>query len=135
MITNVTGFRIQEGEIDKMGHPCLANFFLYLKQSRIDMFKNLPIDIEYLEKSGTIVQVISENINHVSSAHYRDLLCVTTELADVSETILKFSYQIRNQFAELICTATTELGFYNKENGKPLSIPSDILQKIRKKAY
>lgn len=83
-----------------------------------------------MEKTGTMLPVISLSCNFKKSALYDDELTVSTILKKIPSVKIEFDYEITNQNNELICTGNTVLAFINIETKKPMRCPDYILDKL-----
>ena len=86
-----------------------------------------------MENNGILLPVIEFNIKYLKPAFYDDLLTISTYINEIPSTRIKFEYETYNEKKEKINFATTSLVFVNKNSGKPLKAPDQLIEKL--KAY
>ncbi|CAM1339844.1 acyl-CoA thioesterase [Tenacibaculum aestuarii] len=125
-----TSIRVRYAETDQMGVVYHGNYAQFFEIGRTEWLRSLGVTYKYMEKTGTMLPVISLSCNFKKSALYDDELTVTTILKKTPSVKIEFDYEITNQNNELICTGNTVLAFINIETKKPMRCPDYILDKL-----
>ena len=115
--------RVRYSETDQMGVVYHGNYAQYFELGRTEWLRELGITYKSMEKKGIILPVISLNCTFIKSALYDDLLKITTTLVKKPMVKIEFSYEIRNENEDLICTGTSILAFMSSKTGKPIKCP------------
>ena len=122
--------RVRYSETDQMGVVYHGNYAQYLELGRVEWLRNLGISYRSMEDNGIMLPVISLSLNFKKSARYDDLLSIKTILSKTPSVRIEFYYEIHNEKSEIITTGNTVLAFLNKQTGKPIKCPENLLKKI-----
>ncbi len=127
----ITQIRVRYGETDQMGVVYHGNYAQYLEIGRIEWLRNLGVSYKNMEKNGIMLPVVSLSLNYKKSAYYDDVINVKTWLTKTPTASIEFSYEITNEFDEILTTATTVLVFIDTKTKKPTRCPGFILDKLQ----
>lgn len=108
-----------------------AKYLEFLEDARTEFFQNKGISYSEMVKEGTQFVVARQEIDYKAPAFYADTLSVDTRLSEAGRVKLDFSYDIKNQNNQIICSARTILVCVNTSL-KPQAIPEDIRNKLIK---
>ena len=114
-----------------MGVVYHGNYALYLEMGRIEWLRKLGISYKSMEKMGTMLPVVSLNINYKKSAGYDDVINVKTQLKNMPSAKIEFDYEITNNDGEILTTASTTLVFVDMKTKKPIKAPDYILKALK----
>ena len=123
-------FRVRYAETDQMGFVYHGNYAQYLEMGRIEWLRELGISYKKMEATGIMLPVISLNINYLKPAKYDDLLSLKTTLTKKTMARIEFSYELYNNYKELLTEASTTLVFVNMKTNKPMKAPEYLLKKL-----
>ena len=125
--------RVRYSETDRMGYCYYGNYAHFFEVARVESLRNLGITYKKMENNGILLPVIEFNIKYLKPAFYDDFLTISTYINEIPSTRIKFEYETYNEKKEKINFATTSLVFVNKNSGKPLKAPDQLIEKL--KAY
>jgi acyl-CoA thioester hydrolase len=80
-----------------------------------------------MEKEGVIMPVIDAKISYKTPALFDDRLIINIFLRETPRVKIKFTYEVKNQKNELICTGETTLAFLNSVSRKPIRCPESFI--------
>ena len=76
-----------------------------------------------MEQEGIIMPVIEVKLSYKTPALFEDKLIVEVNLEEVPKVKMKFSYLIKNQNDQIVCSGETTLAFLNSKTRKPMRCP------------
>lgn len=126
-----TFVKVRYAETDQMGVVHHGNYAEYLEIARLDWLDQLGVSYKLLEKEGVMLPVYELNTKFIKPAYFDDVLRIETQLKELPRVKIEFSYQVFNQYDELITTAYTILVFMDSETKRPIRCPEYILNKIK----
>ena len=110
-------------------------YLRWLEAARVEFCNKIGLDLEKMHNSGDIVPVIEINIKYKASAKLDDIIVIETEIAEFTQTKVKFIQKIKNKhtgienaMAEVTCVAV------NIETGKMYRRMPDYLTEAFKKS-
>ena len=125
-----TKLRVRYGETDQMGIVYYGNYADYLEQGRTEWLRSLGFSYKFMEENNVHLPVINLNIDYKQPALYDDIITITTTLKEIPSVRIEFYYEIHNQGAKLLATATTTLVFVNSTTNKLRKVPDYLLEKL-----
>ena len=125
-----TKLRVRYGETDQMGIVYYGNYADYLEQGRTEWLRSLGFSYKFMEENNVHLPVVNLNIDYKQPALYDDIITVTTTLKEIPKVRIEFYYEIHNQDAKLLATATTTLVFVNSTTNKLRKAPDYLLEKL-----
>jgi acyl-CoA thioester hydrolase len=129
-----TQIRVRYADTDQMKFVYYAKYFEYFEQGRSDLLREIGLPYPEIEKRGIFLPVIEAHAEYISSAHFDDLLEVTTILNTTPSSTIRIEYELRNvETKELLGTGYTVHCFLNAENGKPTRAPKYFLDAVVQK--
>jgi acyl-CoA thioester hydrolase len=132
MYVNEITIRVRYAETDQMGYVYYGHYAAYFEVARVEMLRSLGFTYKKLEQEGVILPVLEFNIKYFRPAYYDDLLSIKTTVAEIPSARIRFSYETYNEKKELLNKADTTLVFVNKNSGRPISAPEDLLEAMKK---
>ena len=109
-----------------------ANYFKWYESGRRELFRDLRIDYNILDKNGIIVPVIEAHCNYYHPARYDDVVVVETRISDVQDKTVRFDYKvIRKKDRRLLASGYTINIFVEKKRMKSIRIPASTRKKIK----
>ena len=125
-----TKLRVRYGETDQMGIVYYGNYADYLEQGRTEWLRSLGFSYKFMEENNVHLPVINLNIDYKQPALYDDIITITTTLKEIPTVRIEFYYEIHNQEAKLLATATTTLVFVDSTTNKLRKAPDYLLEKL-----
>ncbi len=130
MYKHTINIRVRYAETDKMGYVYYGNYATYFEVGRVEMLRSLNVSYKELEEQGVLLPVVNLNVDYKKPAFYDDELSLETELVETPSVKIVFNYKLMKN-EELLCTAQTTLVFLNKESGRPMKCPQNILDSLK----
>lgn len=126
--------RVRYAETDKMGYLYYGNYAKYYEIGRVETMRALGISYKSLEeKHGLMMPVLSLSSRYLAPAHYDELLTIRTSLEKIPDKMIVFNHEILNAEEQIINKAEVKLFFVDMQNGKRVSAPKFIVEKISDK--
>lgn len=122
--------RVRYAETDQMGVVYHGNYAQYFEMGRVEWLRNLGLSYSELEKSGTMLPVVSLTLNYKKPARYDDLLTVRTIFKKQESVKIEFDYEIYNEKGELLTIGNSVLVFVDIKTGRPVLPPDYVTEKI-----
>lgn len=133
MFRNNTKLRVRYAETDRMGYSYYGNYAIYFEVARVEALRAIGITYKSLEDEGVLLPVVEFHINYFLPAHYDDELEIRTSIPQMPTARIRFEYETFRT-DELLNKAWTELVFVNKESGRPMKCPENVLNALLKYA-
>lgn len=128
MIKVTTKVRVRYGETDQMGYVYYGNYPQYFEVGRVELFRYIGLPYKDIEEYGIMLPVANLSIKYIKPAKYDDELLITTTVKKLPEGArIVFEYEIKNQEDILLTKGDTTLYFMDKNSGKILRCPEQIL--------
>ena len=109
-----------------------ANYFRWFESGRRELFRDLRIDYNILDKNGIIVPVIEAHCNYHHPARYDDVIVVETRISDVKGKTVRFDYKVfRKKDRRLLASGYTINIFVDKKRMVSIKIPLSTRKKIK----
>lgn len=132
MIQRDTQLRVRYEETDKMGVVYHSNYIIYYEVGRTEMFREIGLSYDALEKMGFIMPVVEVSSRYKSPAYYDELLTVRTIIREMPMARLAIDYEIYNEQGTLLNTGRTVLGFVDAARQRPCRAPQPLIDTLRK---
>ena len=130
MISKNYSFRVKYYETDKMQFVHHSNYAKYFETARIEWLREVGVSYDEMEKSGVMLPVVNLNINFKKPARYDDLLTIKTDLKQIPDVKIIFTYKIYNQHQDLLTIGESTLVFVDIKKNRPVRCPESILKTI-----
>ncbi|PQL95099.1 acyl-CoA thioesterase [Apibacter adventoris] len=128
MIKVTTKVRVRYSETDQMGYVYYGNYPQYFEVGRVELFRYIGLPYKDIEEYGIMLPVADLSIKYIKPAKYDDELLITTTVKKIPEGArIVFEYEIKNQEDILLTKGYTTLYFMDKNSGKILRCPEQIL--------
>ena len=117
-------------ETDQMGVVYHANYLVWCEIGRTDFIREHGTSYAEMEREGLSLAVSEAHLRLHASAHYDDLVRVTTRLVEVQSRRITFEYEIRRVAGdERLATASTSLISISPE-GSPMALPPAVRARL-----
>jgi acyl-CoA thioester hydrolase len=127
---NEISFRVRYAETDQMGVVYHGNYAQYLEMGRVEWLRQFGISYKSMEENGTMLPVISLQINYKKPAIYDDLITVRTILKKRPAVKIEFDFEIYNKNGDILANANVILAFIDMKRNRPIRCPEYLLEKI-----
>jgi acyl-CoA thioester hydrolase len=117
---------VRYGETDQMGVVHHSNYLRYFEVARVEWLSALGVSYASMEKEGLIMPVIDIKATYKTPALFDDSLTIYVFLSELPRVKIIFSYEIKNQKDEIVCTGETTLAFLNAKTRKPVRCPEEF---------
>jgi len=117
---------VRYGETDQMGVVHHSNYLRYFEVARLEWLSALGVSYASMEKEGLIMPVIDVKVTYKTTALFDDSLTIYIFLSELPRVKIIFSYEIKNQKGEIVCTGETTLAFLNAKTRKPVRCPEEF---------
>lgn len=117
---------VRYGETDQMGVVHHSNYLRYFEVARLEWLSALGVSYASMEKEGWIMPVIDVKVTYKTPALFDDSLTIYIFLSELPRVKIIFSYEIKNQKDEIVCTGETTLAFLNAKTRKPVRCPEEF---------
>jgi acyl-CoA thioester hydrolase len=131
MLENTMKFRVRYAETDQMGIVHHANYPVYYEMGRTEMFRNIGLPYDEMERRGIILPLIDLHCNYKRSAYYDQELTLITQLRELPSIKIRFDYIIKNSEGEILNEGYTTLVFMDSERRRPIRVPADIEEELK----
>ena len=117
---------VRYGETDQMGVVHHSNYLRYFEVARLEWLSALGLSYASMEKEGLIMPVIDVKVTYKTPALFDDSLTIYIFLSELPRVKIIFSYEIKNQKDEIVCTGETTLAFLNAKTRKLVRCPEEF---------
>lgn len=128
MIHTTHSIRVRYGETDPMKYVYYGNYAEYLEVARVELFRELGIPYDQIEKNGIWLPVSELTIKYIKPGLYDQILDIHTFIRKKPSVRIEFDYEIYNDSQQLITTAKTTLFFLDAKTGKILRCPDFLME-------
>ena len=131
-IFSISKIRVRYADTDQMKVVYYGRYFEYFEEARSDLFRSIGKPYTEIEKEGIALPVVEAKANYKAPSFYDDLLEVKVILKDVTDTSVRFEYEIRkNNLPEIVTTGFTVHVFYDINLKKVARSPKNILKILK----
>ncbi len=90
-----TRIRVRYAETDQMGVVYYANYLVWFEVGRVELLRGLGFEYKQMEtEDDCMIPVVEANCRYKLPARYDDELIISTEVAHVRTSVLKFRYRV-----------------------------------------
>lgn len=130
MIYTTHSIRVRYGETDPMKYVYYGNYAQYFEVARVELFRQLGISYDEIEKRGIFLPVSEYKIKYLKPGLYDQLLEIHTYVRKMPGVKIEFDYEIYNEDKVKITEASTTLFFLDAETNKIVRCPDFLLDLI-----
>ncbi len=124
--------RVRYGETDMMGYLYYGNYAQLYEIGRVETMRSIGLSYKILEQDYRIMMpVVHVESRFLLPAKYDEELTIKTILKQLPSRMITFENEIYNEEMTLIHTAVVKLFFIDMSNGKKVSCPQYMLEKLR----
>ncbi len=130
MVTGKTHIRVSYSDTDQMGFMHHSNYLKYYETARWELFRNIGIPYNSIEKEGIILPVTEASVKYIKPAYYDQEIVIETRIKFVKGPRIIFYFLATNENGDTINEAQITVASVKKSTGKPLMMPKIILNKL-----
>ena len=95
MTTGEARLRVRYAETDQMGVVYHSNFIVWFEVGRVELLRQLGFRYRDMEEQDDChIAVVDVRVRYKAPAHYDDEVVIRTQLKNMRESLLHFSYEI-----------------------------------------
>ncbi len=125
----VTSIRVRYAECDPMQVAHHSTYLIWFEAGRADLCRLRGIDYTAMERSGLFLPVVEARCRYVASAHYDELLVLTTTIVEIKRRTVRFGYRLVRE-AQLVAEGETYQMLVDA-NGRPTAFPADLYDRFQ----
>jgi len=124
--------RVRYAETDQMGVVYHSNYLIWFEIGRVELMRALGFEYKLMETEDDCFIVVAEaSCRYLHPARYDELLKIRTRIAQASNRIVKYSYELwRESDGTLLATGATTHVICGRD-GKPKQLPEKYRAKFR----
>jgi acyl-CoA thioester hydrolase len=90
-----TTIRVRYAETDQMGVVYHSNFIIWFEVGRVELLRQLGFEYAAMEREDDChIAVVDVRVRYKSPARYDDQVLVRTQLKNVRDSLLHFTYEV-----------------------------------------
>jgi acyl-CoA thioester hydrolase len=125
---SLTHIRVRYKDTDTMSVVYYGNYLTYFEVARVEYLRERGLPMSEVNRR-IHMPVVEACVQYVRPALLDDLLAVTSRVSERRRASFTFTYEIRNEKAELVATGHTRHACWNPETQKMIALP-DWLKEI-----
>jgi acyl-CoA thioester hydrolase len=129
--TNELKIRVYYEDTDCGNVVYYANYLRYMERGRTELLRDLGVELSAYHEKGFAFAVAEANVKYKQSAHYNDLLTVTTSVKDVTSATMIFYTEVSREGMLLAC-GEIKAACVNLASGRPARLPVEIAEALKK---
>ena len=125
--------RVRYAETDQMGVVYHSNHFVWFEVGRVEFFRQLGFSYKDMEEQdGCHIAVVDARCRYKAPARYDDEVVVRTQLRNVRESLVHFTYELVRASDELLLAEGETTHVVIDREMKKTSIPEKYLEIFRR---
>jgi len=104
-----------------------ANYLRYMERGRTELLRDLGVELSAYHEKGFAFAVAEANVKYKRSAHYNDLLTVTTSVKEVTPATMTFYTEVLRG-ETLLVTGEIKAACVNLVTGRPARLPAEMVE-------
>lgn len=130
-VSEVT-IRVRYAETDQMGVVYHSNHFVWFEVGRVEFFRQLGFSYKDMEQQdGCHIAVVDARCRYKAPARYDDEVVVRTQLKNVRESMVHFSYELVRASDELLLAEGETMHVVIDREMKKTPIPEKYMRIFR----
>jgi acyl-CoA thioester hydrolase len=129
--TNELTIRVYYEDTDCGNVVYYANYLRYMERGRTELLRDLGVELSAYHEKGFAFAVAEANVKYKRSAHYNDLLTVTTSVKEVTSATMTFYTEVSRDGTLLVC-GEIKAACVNLSSGRPARLPAEIAEALKK---
>jgi len=105
-----------------------GNYAEYFEVARVEMLRAAGVSYRDLEDSGVLLPVLEYSIKYFQPVFYDEEITIVIRMNELPGVRIVFDYETQNESGKTVNKAQTTLVFVNKDTGKPVKCPEDVLK-------
>ena len=133
MIEGNYKIRIRYADTDQMGYVYYGRYANFYEIARVELFRKLGFSYKDLEDKGVGMPVIEMNSKFLLPVRYDEEILIITHIKEIPKSKITFTYTLFNSDGLVVNEAKTVLTFIDLKRKKPVRIPTELMNIIKKK--
>ncbi len=100
--------------------------------ARIEWFTMIGFSYKKLEDRGTLMPVVTVDLNFKSPCYFDDLITVHLSINELPKASIFFKYLITNELKKEVASGSTRLAFLDKKKNRIIRCPKNLMSSIQK---
>lgn len=117
-LTHKHTIRVRFSEVDSLQIVWHGHYIKYFEEGREAFGRTFGLSYLDVKKEGYATPIVNTNTSHKLPLRYGDIASIETTYINTAAAKLQFSYCIKNEAGNIICTGETTQVFTNLENGE-----------------
>ncbi|MBQ0769779.1 MAG: acyl-CoA thioesterase [Bizionia sp.] len=117
-LTHKHTIRVRFSEVDSLQIVWHGHYIKYFEEGREAFGRTFGLSYLDVKKEGYATPIVNTNTSHKLPLRYGDIANIETTYINTAAAKLQFSYCIKNEVGNIICTGETTQVFTNLENGE-----------------
>jgi len=115
-IVNEYRLRVTYCDTDRMGFVYYANYLVWFEAGRTELLRQTGHSYKEFEEMGYVLPVVRCMCEYKKPARYDDVICIRTNIRELSRASVTFYYQVlRDAGGEILAEGETKHVIVNKE--------------------
>jgi len=125
---SLTHIRVRYKDTDTMSVVYYGNYLTYFEVARVEYLRERGLPMSEVNRR-IHMPVVEACVQYIRPALLDDLLAVTSRVSERRRASFTFTYEIRNEAAELVATGHTRHACWSPDTQKMIALP-DWLKEI-----
>ncbi|TYC15543.1 acyl-CoA thioesterase [Bizionia gelidisalsuginis] len=117
-LTHKHSIRVRFSEVDSLQIVWHGHYINYFEDGREAFGRQFGLSYLEIKKEGYATPIVNTNTSHKLPLRYGDIAYIETTYINTAAAKLQFSYCIKNEANQIICTGETIQVFTKLDNGE-----------------
>lgn len=127
-----TSFRVAWADTDAAQIVHYSNYFRFFERAEEEFYRHLGFTFTDTQERGLLFPRVEAFCQYKKPARFNDLIEVELTVEELREKSIKYSFKIFNKESNtLLANGYVVIVTIDKERGKAVAIPRDIVEKLQ----
>ncbi len=127
-----TTYRVTWSDVDAAQVVHHSNYFRFFERAEEAFYEHLGLGLSFFMKYGIWFPRIEVFCRYHAPARFGDKLGISLSIEEIKEKVVKYGFIVRKDDADiLVAEGHVVVVAADKEIGKSIKIPSEIIEKLR----
>lgn len=117
-LTHKHTIRVRFSEVDSLQIVWHGHYIKYFEEGREAFGRQFGLSYLEVKEEGYATPIVNTNTSHKLPLRYGDVATIETTYINTATAKLQFSYCIKNEAGNIVCTGETTQVFTNLKNGE-----------------
>ncbi len=123
--------RVRYAETDQMGYVYYGNYATYFEVARVESMRAVGFNYKEMEDRGVMMPVLELKNKFLQPGYYDEELTIRVKIPRMPTLKILFEYDVLGADGRLVGTGETTLVFVNKNTGKPVRMPDELVRLLQ----